>query len=265
VAEGVRSLRYRGLLRGRDLRPGLPWTLAASVALHTPLLLALVFGWAGQPEARPLIDRDVYMVSAVLLPKSQGLPDKAAAPRPPDPGQKGKAPEPPPDPKQMVLKEKDAQEKKGPETQKPRPEEPDEKKKKKPSKEDLLARVDEESDEPRFETSPEGDENVNPDAGLRALYGRQLSPWERQVRDAVQYNWFPKSSAGTPKDDAWAAVGFTVDEQGNILEPALDHESGDLVYDQSCLRAVIRTRRVPPPPPDAARSVSVGFSPKDKQ
>jgi len=251
---------YRSVL-GRHRNSALGFALVPSILLHLALGMVLLTGWSA-PNRRPLIERDVYMVSAVVLPRSDGLPDLASAPPPPRRGEAGKKPEPPPRPDEMVLKRPDEEASRG-EDKEP-VEEPEPREAKKPSRAELLASLDSEDEEFRFATDPDGDPEAQPDRSLKQQYGRQLTAYERLVRDAIQYNWFPKH-AGSPSNDTWAAVGFTIDDAGNIRAPQIDHSSGDFVYDQSCLRAVTRTRRVRPPPAGANRVVSVGFSPEDKQ
>jgi len=225
------------------------------------LVFALMMGW-NAPDRRPMIERDVYMVSAVVLPKADGLPDRASAPPPAPKGEAGTKAAPPPKPNEMVLKKPSEEAAEG-EEKKPE-EEPSPKTSKAPSRADLLASLDSEEEEFRFATDPDGDEKAEPDLSLQQQYGRQLTAYQRMVRDAIQYNWFPKY-AGSTRADAWTAIGFTIDDAGNIRDPQIDHSSGDFVYDQSCLRAVTRTRRVRRPPAGENRAISVGFSPQDKQ
>lgn len=245
----------------------LPW-LGPSALLHAGLIALLAGVGTCAATDRPPVERDAFMVSAVVLPKSDGLPTRAAAPRvaPGDAPKVEKAPAatpPPPEPDRMVLPQQDAPQREGPKaTATPRPTEPPAPR---PKLSELVAAVGDEADEVSFETSPDGDPNAKPEAGLRAQFGRQMTAYERQVKDLIQHNWFPKSSGGDPSPDAWAAVTFSIDDDGNLQDAFQEASSGDFVYDQSCLRAVQRTRRVPPPPPDANRTVTVGFSPKDKQ
>ena len=245
----------------RDGPSPLGMALVPSVLLHMGLAALMMMSWY-TPDRRPMIERDVYMVSAVVLPKADGLPDRASAPPPPPKGDQGTKPEPPPKPNEMVLKKADQQATAG-KREDPK-EQPPPKKERRSSRSDLLASLTSEDEEFRFATDPDGDEEAKPDLSLQQQYGRQLSAYERMVRDAIQYNWFPKY-AGPPRAEAWTAIGFTIDEHGNIRAPQIDHSSGDFVYDQSCLRAVTRTRRVRPPPVGANRAISVGFSPQDKQ
>jgi TonB family protein len=222
--------------------------------------MLLLTGW-NAPDQRPRIERDVYMVSAVVLPKADDLPDRASAPPPPRRGEDGKKATPPPRPDEMVLKQPDQETSEGEKRERIDEREP---KESKPSRAELLASLDSEDDEFRFATDPDGDPEAPPDKSLKKRYGRQLTAYERLVRDAIQHNWFPKYAA-EQNDETWTAIGFTIDDHGNIRDPQIDHSSGDFIYDQSCLRAVSRTRRVRPPPAGANRAISVGFSPKDRQ
>lgn len=250
-------MRYRGILR--EPGPGIGRGLGPSILLHAVLFLVLMVGYGHHGPERPPIERDAFLVSAVTLQKAEGLPTKAAAPRPKKSGEAGKVkvlrPEPV-RPDQRVLKEKaqaDAGEKKA----------PNEKEEEK-SRADHLAHLEEEKDEVVFETSAEGSEEADPREALRARFGRELTAYQRLVRDAIQRNWFPRGSSGKPGDENWAVITFTLTEGGQIGDPFVEAQSGDFVYDQSCLRAVTRTATVPPPPSNEPRTMSVSFSPKDK-
>jgi TonB family protein len=257
------SGHYRGILS--DPGPSIWRGLLPSAVLHLPLLSLFVVADCDR-KPPPRLDEDVFMVSAVVLPKAEALPKKAAAPKPRAAGESGQTKkEAPILDNEMVLKEK-TEKKEGPKpVEKPKTVEKEEPKPKKRDLSALLNQVEEEADDVIFETSPDGDPNAKPTAGLQARFGRQLTPYERAVRDAVQHNWFPKSSRGEPPADAFGVITFELDDSGTIRNPRIEASSGDFVYDQSCLRAVQRTRRVEAPPADANRIISVGFSPKDKQ
>jgi len=233
-----------------------------SFLLHLPVVLVLMSSFGAARDEAPMIDRDVYMVSTVVLPRAVGLPDKASAPRPRPEGVKTATETPPPRPDEMLLATPEATKDKG-ETEK-QPKEQAKEPPKRPSRADLLARLNVDEGEARFATDPDSESDVEPDSGIQERFGRSLTAYERRVRDAIQYNWFPKFR-GTVKASLWTAVSFTIDANGTIRDPRIEQASGDFVYDQSCLRAVSRTRRVPPPPSNANRSISVGFSPEDKQ
>jgi len=213
-------------------------------------------------RASPLIDKDIFMVEAVVLPKAKRMPKKAAAPRPADVGEAGKKVEAPIIENQMVLKKK-TEKKEG---QKRKPKKKPEKKPKKKSRAELLAsRTEEVSDEPIFETSVDGEESVKPDMALSSKFGKPMSAYERLVHDRVKDNWFPKFTQTEPDPSRWSVISFDIDDSGSISGPALERRSGDRIYDSSCLRSVARTRRVPAPPKDAPRRFHIRFSPEDKK
>lgn len=254
---------YRGVLA--DPGPGVGLMLLPSLLLHVPLVLMLAFGNFGQDD-RPPIQKDVFMVSAIVLPKAKALPKKAAVPKPQPRGEAGKAPEPPPRPDELVLKEKKAPEAEGPKEapvqEKPKPTPTP---KKRPNLADLVASVEEEADEVVFETSVEGSEDADPTQALKARFGRQLTGYERLVGDAIKANWHPTAMSMPVPDTLWAVISFTIGENGALTSPAMEQGSGDWSYDSSCMRAITQTRRVQPPGPKDKRTVMLSFSPKDKR
>jgi TonB family protein len=204
------------------------------------------------------------MVEAVVLPKARRMPKKAAAPKPREVGKAGKKVAAPIIKDQMVLKTKTEEKKEG-EDRTPE-EKPEKQPKKKKSRADLLAaRTQETSDKPIFETSVDGDKDVKPDKALASKFGKPMSAYERRIHDRVKDNWFPKFNQTQPDPSLWAVVSFDIDDSGNISGPSLGRRSGDRVFNSSCLRAVARTRRVPPPPQDAPRRFHIRFSPEDKK
>ena len=254
---------YRGVLA--DPGQGLGLSLVPSILLHLPLVLMIAFGNFGQKD-RPPITRDAFMVSAVVLPKAKALPKKAAAPKPPPPGEAGKKPEPPPRPDELVLKEKAAPEAEGPKIE-PKIE-PTPAPAKTPKRRDLaslVARVEEEADEVVFETSPDGSDDADPTQALRARFGRQLTGYERLVGDAIKDNWHPTAMRMPVPEELWAVIRFHIEENGALTGHSVEHPSGDWSYDSSCLRAITQTRRVQPPGPKDNRDVLLSFAPKDKQ
>lgn len=266
MSDGFRSKRgYRGVLRDRG--PGFGGTLVPSVLGHAAILAMLAWGAGADMKNRPLIDKDIYMVSAVVLPKAEGLPDKATAPPPPAP-EAAPAAEPapaaPPEPDRMVLKEdRPEPTPEVAEASAPKPA-PRPARVKRPSRSELLARVGDESDTFRFETDPDGEEGAAP-SGLRARFGKKLTPYQRRVADMIKENWYPRSSRGTPPAGMEAIVQFTIDDAGRIGDPQIAQGSSDYVYDQSCFRAVRRTGTLPKPPAGEPRTLFVRFLPEDKK
>lgn len=263
----LRSGRYDGILRdpGRGFLVGLP----GSIGLHLALLGTFVLvGMIGDRERDPLLDKDIYMVSAIVLPKAEGLPDKTTAPR--------AAPkEEPPAPVEgeMVLPEPSADPEPTPKAT-PRPQEtpkPEPTPKRK-TREDLLADVGaDESDRSRFATDPDGEEGAAPNP-FAAFDGVRLSSFQRRLTDRIKDNWHPGSRQGKYAPGKGnidmslrAVVQFRLKDDGAISSPSIRHPSGDPVFDQSCLLAVTRTRRFDAPPEGEARRIEVLFDPRDKQ
>jgi len=258
---------HRGVLRnpGRGFATG----ILPSLGLHGVMLLAFVLAGMIDPGgSNPLLDKEIFMVSTVVLPKSDSLPDKATAPKPPDAGESGTVVEPPIVKDQMVLTKPKPEDKKDPErTPDPTPAP----KKDKPTTAELLASVDaDESRKLRFETSPDGSEDATPSNQWQQFEGRQMTPWERRLQDRIKDNWLPGSRqgkfvAGSANLDMElrTVVTFKVVGSGAFASPQITHRSGDAIFDQSCLQAVIRTRRFEPPSEDPW-TVNLLFDPADK-
>ena len=251
----VRSARaaedggYHGVLKQDGA--GLGVVMIPSLLLHLPLFI-LILGGFGVGDARnPMIDKDAYMVSAVILPKAEGLPDKAAAPKLPE--REVVADEPPPRPDEMVLAEPTDP---TPEPEK-RPEKEPEEEPEKPEKKsmaDLLASVqaDEDSKKVRFATDPDGSEDADPLDSLRAKFGKQRDPYDQLVYERIRSNWqIP------PGQKLETFIRFTVEPSGRLSAPEPVRNSGNWIYDQRCLRAVTRTGTVPPPPGGKARIITI--------
>lgn len=82
------------------------------------------------------------------------------------------------------------------------------------------------------------------------------------ILESVKRNWFwhDKSS------NLQAIVTFNIAPDGKILNPRLKRSSGDAAFDQSCLKAVISTDRLPPPPQRFYmdfETVDVSFIPRE--
>lgn len=254
----------------RDDGGGIARALLPSTGLHALLVgVTILPGLWGislpgcERRPPPLLDRDVFMVEAVVLPKARRMPKKAAAPKPQEVGKAGKKVAAPVIKDQMVLKTKTEEKKAGEDRT---PEEKPEKPPKKKSRADLLAaRTTETSDTPIFETSVDGDEDVKPDMALASKFGKPMSGYERRIHDRVKDNWFPKFTQTQPDPSLWAVVSFDIDDAGNISGPSLGRRSADRIFNSSCLRAVARSQGVPPPPQDAPRRFHIRFSPEDKK
>jgi outer membrane biosynthesis protein TonB len=234
------------------------------------VVLFLLAGMIDPGDKHPLLDKDIYMVSTVVLPKARSLPDKATAPKPSPAGESGSVEEPPIVADQMLLKQPKKERKKEPErTPAPTPE--PKKEPKRPSRADLLANLNaDESSETRFETSTEGSENATPSDRWQQYDGRQMTAWERRLQDRIRDNWLPGSrqgkfvsGSGNIDVDLRTVVTFKVVGSGAFASPQISHRSGDAIFDQSCMQAVVRTRRFDAPPEDPW-TVNLLFDPADK-
>jgi outer membrane biosynthesis protein TonB len=246
---------YDGVLKQDGA--GLGIVLIPSFLLHLPLFI-MIFGGFGVDDARnPLIDKDAYMVSAVVLPKAESLPDRAAVPEPepvtrPEPEQAR--------PDEMVLNEPEPTPAEQPtpkeeSTPAPKPE-PTPKRK---SMADLLASVQaDRSDRVRFATDPDGSTDADPLESLRAKFGKQRDPYDQLVYERIRSNWqVPKGK----KLETF--IRFMVEPDGRLGAPEPVQNSGDWIYDQRCLRAVTRTGTVPPPPDGKRRLITIRCYPDD--
>lgn len=251
-ARAEQSGGYNGVLKQDGA--GLAVVMLPSFLLHLPLFI-LIFGGFGVGDARnPMIDKDAYMVSAVVLPKAEGLPDKAAAPKMPE--REVAADEPPPLPDEMVLHEPKDEPTPKPETKPERTPAPEPPPKDPPKRsvKDLLASVqaDEDAEAVRFATDPDGSEDADPLDSLRAKFGKQRDPYDQLVYERIRSNWQVPSGKAME-----TFIRFTVDPSGRLSAPETVRPSGDWIYDQRCLRAVTRTGTVPPPPGGKPRVVTI--------
>jgi TonB family protein len=112
------------------------------------------------------------------------------------------------------------------------------------------------------EEEPEGSAMGSP-AGT-ATTGSEGDEYATQIFEAIRANW----NAATLIDEATvrtlkASVVVRIDADGALLEPTLRKPSGNDIFDDSCLEAVKKTGKVPPPPPAEAakfkRGVSLAF------
>ena len=266
----LRSGRYAGVLRepGHGFLAG----ILPSFSLHALVLVGFVVIAQFDGREPPLIDKDIYIVSAVELPKATDLPDKAAAPAQPKPEASGEAPEPPPADNAVLIPEEEPEEEVEPEpepeeepTPKPEPEpEPEA-----PSRDDLLARLEEVSEEPRFETDVDGVEEPE-EISWEAFNGASKTAYQRRLEGRLLDNWLPGSRAGkfipgTGNIDPSlkVVIEFRINDLGAFVKPAIYQGSGDLLFDQSCLSAATRTRRFDPPPESEPRIFMLMCSAED--
>jgi TonB family protein len=80
----------------------------------------------------------------------------------------------------------------------------------------------------------------------------------RQIQSKISERWSPPRAAAAGGERA--VVMFEIGRDGQIKEPKLERESGNAVYDQSALRAVVDASPFPPLPPEfKAPSLRIHF------
>ncbi len=260
-ARGSVSPTHRGVLA--DPGPGLGRYLLHSVLMHAALVVVSLVAWV-RAEPPPPLAPDAFFVSAVVLPKADGLPDKPTRAPKPTPGETGTKEEPPPKPNEMVLPEKEAPKKKGPEETKPEPKKEKEPEPPKKSRADLLATVGDISDQDRFATDVDGDADAKPTA-LDPRFGKKMSKYDRTVHDRVKDKWQPGLAlVDQVTEGVTTVVSFTIEESGAIADIAIAEGSGNYAYDMSCAVAVQKVGRLPPPP-RGPWPVSILFRPEERK
>lgn len=88
----------------------------------------------------------------------------------------------------------------------------------------------------------------------------------RQLQNKITEKWVPPrgATAGGEK----AIVLFEIDREGQIKEPSVERSSGNAIYDQSAVRAVLEASPFPPLPqgfPGRSLRVHFGFEYKPEQ
>jgi TonB family protein len=80
----------------------------------------------------------------------------------------------------------------------------------------------------------------------------------KQVQSKISKRWAPPHAASAGGESA--VILFEIDREGQIKEPSIEKSSGNAVYDQSALRAVIEASPFSPLPPEfTAPSLRVHF------
>jgi len=73
----------------------------------------------------------------------------------------------------------------------------------------------------------------------------------RQLQSKISQSWAPPRAATAGGERA--IVVFEIGRDGLIKEPALEKSSGNAIYDQSAIRAVMEASPFPPLPPEFRR------------
>ena len=89
---------------------------------------------------------------------------------------------------------------------------------------------------------------------------RSSSPWEEkqkeieysayydQVERAVRENWIPPQDMNFEAASATTVVSLTLLPDGRVLKSYIEETSGDPKFDQSVMRAILKSTPFPPPP-----------------
>lgn len=237
-------------------------SIILSACLHAALFLALLL-LSGTGRAR-VVYKPQYHVRLVR-PQEIAAPAKArkkkVARRSPRPAVR--RPKPKPKPKKVVLpKKKTAPKKKKTEkplpkkthpkkaAKKPKPAPPPVKKPPEPAPDEVLA---------------EALARIKKKAGSRkkeaaGAPGEASSAWEKkqkeieykayydQVERAVRENWIPPQDMNFEEAPAMTVVSLTLLPDGRVLKSYIEESSGNPQFDQSVMRAILKSTPFPPPP-----------------
>ncbi|MDA8388394.1 MAG: cell envelope integrity protein TolA [Nitrospiraceae bacterium] len=85
-----------------------------------------------------------------------------------------------------------------------------------------------------------------------------LNGYLQMVEAKIWHNWyFPDLKTHGGK----AVISIQILKDGTIIANGFDKRSGDALLDDSAMRAIRRTGKVPPPPPPYPLEIAVGFTP----
>jgi TonB family protein len=88
----------------------------------------------------------------------------------------------------------------------------------------------------------------------------------RQLQNKITEKWVPPRGASVGGEKA--IVLFEIDREGQIKEPSVEKSSGNAIYDQSAVRAILEASPFPPLPqgfPGRSLRVHFGFEYKPEQ
>jgi len=233
---------------GTDLQA---WAIALSLGLHSCLAgtLAATRGCSG--DAEPLFDPDdVMMIEMAALPKSAGrLPDRASrAPRPADGAPEAMTqPQQPSD--QMRFEDPDKEKEKGEKVEDHSLD-----------RERLLAEARRKALVDSLSDAPIGDadrQQTDPDSTLDATFGfggatgpvdPEAARYLVELRQVLLPLWNPLPKVVEQNPAIFTLVDIWLDPDGRIADSEVQTPSGNGSFDQACLTAVARARRLPIPP-----------------
>ena len=177
-----------------------------------------------------------------------------------------KVSKPKPKPKKVVVpKKKKVAPPKEKKAEKPPPESKKTEKKPEPKPEPKPAPVEEPPEPAPEEILEEALARIKKRAGSKekaaaGVQGNASSAWEEkqkeieysayydQVERAVRENWIPPQDMNFEVETAMTVVSLTLLPDGRVLKSYIEETSGDPQFDESVMRAILKSTPFPPPP-----------------
>jgi len=236
-------------------------SILLSAIFHVVLFLALLL-ISSTGRAR-VVYKPQYQVRLVRPQEVSSLakpgPKKVVKPKPPPQISKPK-----PKPKKVVVPKKEATPPKEKKAEKPPPEKSQPKKKVEKKPEPSPAPVEEPPEPAAEEVLEEALARIKKRAGSREKVAANVpgesSSWEEkqkeieysayydQVERAVRENWIPPQDRNFEEESAITVVSLTLLPDGRVLKSYIEETSGDPQFDQSVMRAILKSTPFPPPP-----------------
>jgi TonB family protein len=235
----------RSALRPEPVKLGV--ALPASIGLHAALF-ALILSWELiAPQEATLIDPDDVMeVTMVALPKQETeLAQKEM---------RAAAPPPPPAPDELAEPAEEPPEKPPPEERRPEPDREQPRTDNTTARADLLKQLRKQealknlsADAPegpldQARTDPDGVEGAV-GSGQASVGDPELAAYVEKIRQTLMANFAPIQT-----DPLTTWIDVQIDASGNIVDWKVRTKSGNASFDSAALRAVMKARKVPPPP-----------------
>ncbi len=238
-------------------------SILVSAGFHVGVFSA--FFILSSPGGARIIYKPQYQVRLVepsevpsLRPKKKSKP----APKP----RKPPRPKPPPEKKVSLPEKKEAK----PEVRKDPPKPPEPLKKKTP----VAQAKEPEHPDPTLEPVDPQQEKALEDvlarlqkdaetlekSGSKRSAEKEASGWEQrrkeiryhqyydQVEQRVRENWIPPKNMEQNRRDVMTVVSIALLPDGRVLESFIEESSGDPLFDQSVMRALLKSAPLPPPP-----------------
>ena len=76
----------------------------------------------------------------------------------------------------------------------------------------------------------------------------QYHSYYNKVEQRVRRNWIPPQSLERSKENVMTIVAITLLPDGRLLKSVIEQTSGDPIFDQSVMRAILKSNPFSPPP-----------------